>query len=85
MYTTATARRRKTSLPKGWSHVSEYCIRNGDYTICKIGGADGLKYELWHLTEQMAVNLLTLNVAIEVWHEMSSLQSRDLQKEGADC
>jgi hypothetical protein len=33
-------------IPDGWKFVSEYCIRNGDYTICRIGGADGDRYEL---------------------------------------
>lgn len=62
-------------LPEGWKRVSSYCIRNGDYTICKIGGADGWRYELWRLTEQFAVNLLTLDAAIEVWREVSALSS----------
>lgn len=70
------ARRRKHSLPDGWSHVSDYCIRNGEYTICKIGGAEGWRYELWRLSEQLTVNLLTLDAAIEVWREMPTLSSR---------
>lgn len=85
MYTSAAARRGKNSLPKGWSQISDYCIRNDDYTICKIGGVDGWKYELWRLTEQLAVNLLTLEAAIEVWREVSTLQSRHPQEEGARC
>ena len=63
---------RKNSLPDGWKQLSNYCLRNGDYTICKIGGADGWKYELWRLTDQTAVNLLTLETAIEVWREESA-------------
>lgn len=75
MYTSSAARRRKNSLPEGWSQVNNYCIRNDDYTICKIGGVDGWKYELWRLTEQLAVNLSTLEAAIEVWREVSALSS----------
>ena len=84
MYTSSTTRRKK-SLPDGWNHLSDYCIRNDDYTICKIGGVDGWKYELWRLTEQLAVNLLTLESAIEVWREMSTLSSRHPQEEGTRC
>lgn len=65
---------RTNALPEGWARVSNYCIRNGDYTICKIGAVEGWKYELWRLTEQLAVNLSTSDAAIEVWrHEMSAL------------
>lgn len=66
---------RQNKLPDGWTRVSNYCIRNGNYTICKIGGADGYRYELWRLTDQLAVNLETLEAAIEVWHEMPALSS----------
>lgn len=52
-------------VPKGWTYVSEYCIRRGDYTICKIGGASGWSYELWHLTEQLAVNRPSAEEAIQ--------------------
>lgn len=60
---------RQNKLPDGWLRVSSYCIRSGDYTICKIGSADGWKYELWHLSEQISVNLLTLDESIEVHRE----------------
>lgn len=63
---------RTNTLPDGWARVSNYCVRNGDYTICKIGGADGWRYELWRLTEQLAVNLITRDEAIEVWREEST-------------
>lgn len=62
-------------VPKGWTFVSEYCIRRGDYTICKIGSADGWRYELWLLKEQLAVNLLSAQAAIEVSSETSNLPS----------
>lgn len=55
-------------VPKGWSFVSEYCIRRGDYTVCKIGSADGWTYELWKLNEQLVVNLPTAEEAIEMIH-----------------
>lgn len=55
-------------LPEGWEYVSDYCIRRGDFTICRIGGADGWRYELWHLTEQLAVNLPSAQAAIEMFH-----------------
>jgi len=60
-------------VPKGWSYVSEYCIRRGEYTICKIGSADGWRYELWRLSEQLAVNLPSAEAAIEVSHETSQI------------
>lgn len=63
-------------VPDGWAYVSEYCIRNGDYTICKIGGADGYRYELWKLTEQLVVNLPSAQAAIEVPRETSNLPRR---------
>jgi hypothetical protein len=63
-------------IPDGWTYVSDYCIRNGDYTICRIGGADGSRYELWKLKEQLAVNLPSAQAAIEVWNETSHLPRR---------
>lgn len=54
-------------VPDGWAYVSEYCIRNGDYTICKIGTADGVRYELWQLKEQIEVNLPDAHAAIEIY------------------
>lgn len=53
-------------IPEGWKCVSEYCIRNGDYTIVRIGGADGWRYELWRLKEQLAVSLPSAQAAIEM-------------------
>jgi hypothetical protein len=63
-----TAAVQEMHVPKGWIYVSEYCIRRGDYTICKIGGADGWRYELWHLTEQQEVNLPSAEAAIKMFH-----------------
>lgn len=62
-------------VPEGWQFVSEYCIRNGDYTICKIGTADGVRYELWKLKEQLFVNLPTAQAAIEVFNEQSNVST----------
>ena len=60
-------------VPKGWIYVSEYCIRRGDYTVCKIGGAEGWRYELWRLTEQLAVNLPSVEEAVEIFQRDSRL------------
>lgn len=54
-------------IPEGWEYVSDYCIRQGDYTICRIGGAQGFTYELWRGKEQIAVNLPNAQAAIEQW------------------
>lgn len=60
-------------IPEGWKSVREkgcgdvYCIRNGDFTIVKIGGADGWRFELWKLTEQLKVNLRSQQAAIKAW------------------
>lgn len=55
-------------VPEGWEFVSDFCIRNGDFTICRIGTVDGRRYELWKLSEQLAVNLLSAQAAIEMIH-----------------
>lgn len=62
-------------VPDGWAYVSGYCIRNGNYTICKIGTADGVRYELWKLKEQLAVNLPSAQAAIEAHDESQTKAS----------
>lgn len=52
-------------VPGGWTYVSEYCIRSGDYTVVKIGGANGWTYEIWKLKEQLAIGLPSAQAAIE--------------------
>lgn len=59
-------------IPDGWEYVSDYCIKRGDYTICKIGSADGWRYELWRLTEQIAVNMPSTQAAIEAYVKQTS-------------
>jgi hypothetical protein len=59
-------------IPDGWEYVSDYCIKRGDYTICKIGSADGWRYELWRLTEQIAVNMPSAQAAIEAYVKQTS-------------
>ena len=59
-------------IPEGWEYVSEYCIKRGDFTICRIGGADGVRYELWKLSEQLEVNLPSAEEAIELWIKCAS-------------
>lgn len=56
-----------SQLPAGWVEVSPWCIRtaDGNYTICKYGIGDGVvRYELWHLKNQVAVNLPSAAAAI---------------------
>jgi hypothetical protein len=59
-------------IPDGWEFVSEYCIRNGEFTICRYGTADGWRYELWQLKEQLAGNLPSSQAAIDLWMKCSS-------------
>lgn len=65
-------------IPEGWKPVKQkgcsdiYCIRNGDFTIVKIGCPDGWRYELWRLTEQLEVNLPSAQEAIDLWIKRSS-------------
>lgn len=54
-------------VPDGWVYVSDYCLTRGDFTIVRIGTADGVRYELWKLKEQLAVNLPTAESAIDLW------------------
>lgn len=61
--------------PDGWMQVSPYCIRREDYTVIKIGGADGWTYELWRLNEQLVVNLTSAQAAIEAWEMIHVKQS----------
>jgi hypothetical protein len=60
-------------LPSGWVEVpgNAYCIRSecGQWTVCKIGGADGWRYELWNLKEAVAVGM---NSAAEAIRECES-------------
>lgn len=58
-------------IPEGWAYVSDYCIKRDDFTICRIGSADGWRYELWHLKEQLEVNLPSTQAAIEMFHVKS--------------
>jgi hypothetical protein len=60
-------------IPDGWSYVSEYCIKRDDYTVIRVGNADGWSYELWRLKEQLFVNLPSAQAAIEVSHETSAI------------
>jgi hypothetical protein len=53
-------------IPEGWEFVSNYCVKRGDWTICRIGGPDGWRYELWKLNEQLEVNLPDAEAAIEM-------------------
>jgi hypothetical protein len=60
-------------IPDGWQRLSDFAIRNGDFTICRVGLADGWRFELWKFREQLAVNLASVDMAIEVWRESSNL------------
>jgi hypothetical protein len=59
-------------IPDGWDFVSNYCIKRGDFTICRIGGADGWRYELWKLSEQLEVNLPDAEAAVKMFHDKQS-------------
>lgn len=57
----------RTSIPEGWSYISDWCIRSEDiaWTICKYTNAAGqIRYELWHLKNQVAVDLPSAEAAI---------------------
>jgi hypothetical protein len=57
---------KSRDLPDGWERLSDWCIRSPDglWTICKIGAAKGYVYELWHLKNQIVVNLPSADAAI---------------------
>jgi hypothetical protein len=57
----------------GWQRLSDYAYRSGDWTICCVGLAEGRRFELWKFQEQIEVNLLTVDAALEVWHELSKV------------
>jgi hypothetical protein len=59
-------------IPDGWEYVSEYCIKRDDFTICRIGSADGMRYELWKLKEQLAVNLPSAEEALMIHVKQTS-------------
>jgi hypothetical protein len=65
-------------IPEGWEYVSDYCIKNGEYTICRIGGADGWSYELWRMKEQISVNLPTSADAISAYENGLSTKTDPL-------
>lgn len=55
-------------IPDGWEYVSDYCIQRDDYTICRVSG----RYELWHLKEQLHVNLPSAADAIKAYELQAS-------------
>ncbi len=62
-------------IPEGWSYVSDYCIRNGDYTICRYGiGESEWRYEIWMGKDQIAAGMSSSAEAIRVYvsHRTSS-------------
>jgi hypothetical protein len=58
-------------IPEGWEYVSDYCIRRGEYTICRIGGANGFTYELWRKKKQLHVNLASSQEALSLWASLT--------------
>lgn len=59
---------------QGWEHPidpktgkpNRYCLVSpcGKYTICKIGGADGFRYELWVGKEQVSIGHTSAEAAM---------------------
>lgn len=56
---------RAAKLPDGWQRVSDWCIRSGEYTICKVF-VSGWVYELWHGKNLIAVGMSTAQDAIRL-------------------
>jgi hypothetical protein len=61
----------------GWQRLSDYAYRNGDWTICHVSLAEGWRFELWKFQEQIEVNLMTVDAALEKWrHHSTALQNK---------
>jgi hypothetical protein len=50
---------------ESWETVSPYCRRSGSFTVVKVGSASGWRYELWHGKEQVSVNHMTAQDAVD--------------------
>lgn len=59
-------------LPESWTQVSAYCLRNGNYTIAKIGSKRGWSYELWNGKQQLIVNLSRSADALKAYANIAS-------------
>lgn len=69
-----------------WKPLDDYCWTNGEYNICKVGTANGMKYELWHAKKrlQLAVNLPNSKAALAEWRRLTaSLESSPTAREAA--
>jgi hypothetical protein len=64
-------------LPAGWVEVSRWCLRSpcGDYTVCKIGLAEGWRYELWKGKSQIVVGMSTAADAIREYNRLITSSS----------
>lgn len=63
-------------VPDGWQRLSDYACRNGDWTICCVSLGEGWRFELWKFREQIAVNLPSVDAAVEVHSEQSNVYPR---------
>lgn len=63
-----TAIRSETRSKVTFKRASSYHEASdcGGYTVCAIGGRDGVKFEAWRGKQQLAVNLETAEEAREV-------------------
>jgi hypothetical protein len=66
-------------IPEGWEMCKSkegvpnpYAIQRDEWTVCRIGGANGWTYELWHGKEQVAVNLPNAQAAIDLVPRLST-------------
>jgi hypothetical protein len=50
---------------ESWETVDSYCRRSGAFTVAKVGSASGWRYELWHGKEQVSVNHMTAQEAVD--------------------
>jgi hypothetical protein len=66
--------------PESKDGPNRYCLLSpcGAFTICKIGTADGYRYELWKGKEQVRVNLPSALAAWGEWTRIASTKTKPL-------
>lgn len=56
-----------------WQQISPYCLRNGEWTIAKIGGSRGWTYELYRAAENIGVGMRSAEEAMRMHEHISSM------------